>query len=66
MIYVLITCKECGTDHTLSATKEEIEKWKGGALVQRAFPNMSPEQREMFISGICPECWEKIFPKEDE
>lgn len=27
---------------------------------------LTPAQREQFISGTCPECWDDMFPREDE
>ena len=34
--------------------------------IQEVFPDMSPENREMFVSGICPTCWNVMFGEEDE
>ena len=34
--------------------------------IQEVFPDMSPENREMFVSGICPTCWNVMFDEEDE
>ena len=29
-------------------------------------PQLSADEREMLISGICPSCWAKAFSDEDE
>ena len=29
--------------------------------IQDAMPEVSPENREMIISQICPKCWEQLF-----
>lgn len=34
--------------------------------IQHIFPYLSPEQRELLISHICPECWNDMFPSEEE
>ena len=34
--------------------------------IQEVFPDMSPENREMFVSEICPTCWNVMFGEEDE
>ena len=34
--------------------------------IQEVFPDMSPENREMFVSGICSSCWNVMFGEEDE
>jgi len=35
-------------------------------LAQQAFPNMKAEDREFLMSGITPEHWNKMFPKEEQ
>ena len=37
-----------------------------GENIQIAFPDLTADQREILISGICPECWDKIFPPEED
>lgn len=32
-----------------------------GMLIQDAFPNLNPEQREFILSGTTPEEWDKMF-----
>lgn len=49
----------------LPVTIEQIEAYENGALAQRAFPNLTADQREFIISGIVPEEWDKIFGKEE-
>jgi hypothetical protein len=36
-------------------------KWKEGALIQEAFPELNPEQREFLMTGITPSEWEEAF-----
>ena len=54
------------------STKEysmlEVANWlhTRGKAVQDAFPNMSAEDREFLMTGITPEDWAKMFPKEGE
>ena len=51
----------------------EIATWLSGKLgytprtvmIQEAFPEMSLEDREFLISGITPDVWSRMFPKED-
>ena len=49
----------------LPVTIEQIEAYENGAVAQRAFPNLTADQREFIISGIVPEEWDKIFGKEE-
>jgi hypothetical protein len=59
-------CVSCGHSTTLSLNAIGYERWRRGAFVQDAFPQMPPEQREMLISGTHPECWTKMFGEDDE
>ena len=46
----------------------EFERWKSGTLIQKCFPDMLPEERELLISGLDEEDQKIIFtePKEEE
>ena len=33
-----------------------------GPKAQDAFPSLTPDAREFMMSGICPECWDRMFP----
>ena len=45
----------------LPITREQLENYYNGMLVQHAFPNLSDDQREFIVSGITKEEWEQIF-----
>src|SRR4051794_8899233 len=60
-----------GVEHTLDLdiTEDQVASYKAGVLVQDAFPGLSKELREFFLSGITPEEWEENMkppPDEDE
>ena len=42
-------------------TLAQIEAWKGGELIQRAMPNLTPDEREFLMTGITAEEWENTF-----
>jgi hypothetical protein len=58
-------CPFCGKDNRFEATEEEIkgfDKWQNGEMhIQHAMPLLSPEKREVLISGICITCQEEVF-----
>jgi hypothetical protein len=56
-------CAAVFADHNfeLRVPSSAIAAWDRGALVQNAFSMLGAPQRELFISGICPECWARIF-----
>lgn len=37
-----------------------------GILLQNAFPNLTPDQREFILTGTTPEEWDEAFPEVDE
>lgn len=59
-------CKICGEEIILDVRKEDYEKWKEGELVQVAFPYLSADERELFITGICGMCFDNLFKKDGE
>ena len=54
-------CPHCLIVRTIEVDENQYKEWKAGKLIQRAFPNLNSSQRETLITGICPECWSKIF-----
>lgn len=50
----------------LNITEEEADKFRKGALIQNAFPNLSADEREFILTGITKEEWDKTFKDEDE
>ena len=45
----------------IPVTLAQIEAWKGGELIQRAMPNLTPDEREFLMTGITAEEWENTF-----
>ena len=60
-VYVGCECPFCGKYHDVRVSEADYWNWKGGELAQDAFPYLTAEEREFLISGICPDCWNKIF-----
>lgn len=50
----------------LPVTQEQLDKWKGGELIQKAMPHLTPDQREFLMTGMTSEEWDEMFPKERE
>lgn len=48
----------------LPITQEEFNNYQDGMLIQHAFPNLTPAQREFYQTGCTQEEWDNIF-KED-
>lgn len=66
-VNVLGACPLCGKEWSIPVPASEYAAWKGGMLIQEAMPSVPADQRELLITGICPECWNKYMkPLDDE
>lgn len=62
-----IPCFNCNKTHSFMVSTQQLhELEKGEKKIQEVLPDFSPEDREMFISGCCPECWIKLFGEEED
>jgi hypothetical protein len=43
---------------------EDLLRYHEGALIQNAFPYLSDDDREFFMTGITPEEWDEKFNNE--
>ena len=66
IISIQRACPKCNKLQTVKVEQSQYYRWMAGENIQIAFPELSANQREILMSGICPECWEDIFPNEDE
>lgn len=48
------------------ATRAHLWATGQGLLIQNALYDLSEDIREMFISGVSPEEWDKLYKEEDE
>lgn len=63
-IVITKTCPVCGTDHTVEVDPVAYGRWKAGAFIQDAFPDMPKDQREILMTGIDQACWDRMFADE--
>lgn len=64
-----VRCVVCNQIKTVSVLEEDAIEYLNPTRerhIQDIFPYLKPEQRELLISNICPECWNDLFPPEDE
>lgn len=50
----------------LPITEEQLLDYSRGALAQDAFYNLTPAQREFFMTGITEEEWDGLFKHLEE
>jgi hypothetical protein len=59
-----VRCEECSKIYTLEIDRKDRADHQAGKYAQDAFPYLSADERELLISGVCGECYNKIFPAE--
>jgi len=60
MVNVQCVCPWCKGANFVLVKGEQLDKWQSGTLIQDAFPLLSADERELLMTGICPECWNKM------
>lgn len=53
---IIKTCPFCGHDTSVDMPQDAYDKYEAGELIQNAWPDGTPTEREVVISGICPDC----------
>lgn len=66
LAYATRPCMGCGESSVLALDAELYARWQGGEYVQDVWPDWTPGQRELLITGTHPECWERMFPEDDD
>jgi len=49
----------------LPITEEQMRRYDEGALIQVAFPNLTPSQREFIQTGLTEEAWDDLFKNQE-
>jgi len=59
-------CIRCGKPSTLEVDSDAYGRWAGGEVIQRAFPTLTSDERELLVTGTHGSCWALMFPEEEE
>ena len=62
-INVNVPCGFCHTEYKVEMTESQFNELMSPHRrhIQDIIPELAPEMRELFISGMCPKCWDKLF-----
>lgn len=66
LVEVEITCPICHLPTITLVEESDYLDWKDGKGTYKCFPYLSDYEREMFITGICPVCWDEMMPADDD
>ena len=63
-----VHCRACGKEHILMVGVEDylVFDMPNRPHIQDIFPYLTPAERELLISGICGECWKRMFPEPED
>lgn len=53
-------------EREIDVTEEQLARWKGGELIQKAMPHLSSAEREFIISGTTDEEWDEMWKEGPE
>lgn len=61
-VIIKVNCEICNEEHWFDMTQLQYKRWtKQKDLIQNIFPEMSVDEREILVSGICSSCYDKMF-----
>lgn len=67
---IITKCPVCKKEHPVHLTREQGLKYAayraGKGHIQDMLPDLSADDRELLITGICPECYAFIGEEDDE
>lgn len=60
-VSVLTVCPMCHQGAVVKVSGAEFDSWERGTSIQVAMPDLSENDRERLVTGICPPCWGLAF-----
>jgi len=54
-------CTSCGEKSIVELDEDKFVAWRHGEHVQNVWPEKSPDERELLITGTHGTCWNKMF-----
>lgn len=61
---VEVRCPMCGKSYTVIVPHDGFIAWRNGGRIQDCLPTLSNEERESLMTGICDDCWERMYGEE--
>lgn len=58
-------CILCGKTSTMELDPDKLARYQAGEHVQNVWPEKSPGERELLITGTHPQCWDSMFKEEE-
>lgn len=61
-----VMCRVCKGEYRLKVNEDDLRDWQAGELIQRAMPYLNAGERELLVSGICGDCFDRMFESEGD
>ena len=62
MLVLEKTCEVCHTTYKIRVVESDYKLWQAGRmLIQDALPELTDDERELLLSGVCGTCFDRIF-----
>lgn len=59
-------CPMCRSIAKITVKGYDYDAFLNGVNISECFPYLSAEDRERLLTGICPDCWDNMFPLPEE
>lgn len=67
IITIQRACPRCHKLQTVKIDQHQYHRFMSGVeSIQTCFPNLKPNEREILMSGLCPKCWDILFPPDED
>lgn len=61
-----LLCHVCKQIKSVTVPGSGLYRYNQGAHIQAAFPELAAADRELLLNNTCGECFDKLFPEEDD
>lgn len=59
------TCFMCNKTYEVEMDANAYRRWMNGEHIQDVAPELTIDERELLISGVCGKCFDNLFPPEE-
>lgn len=66
LVRITSECICCGKVQSIELNESVYVKWIRGEHIQDVAPELSVDDRELLISGVCGTCFDTMFADDDE
>ena len=53
-------CPSCGAVNHVTVSETALSDYNAGEYIQKAFPELDADARELIKTGICKKCWSDL------